>query len=167
MFLYDFSTVVDSTACVISRISCVDNVFEPSAWIIPSQKHTHAHTHPYQGPHSSILQKRRRWLGSYHCCCFSPQVSVAHSYSRPPAACIIQLQMAAARGIDDILLTAQLRLLERSRLSAECNATNNVCSFGGSGPSPTRPTRLNESSSPGEARVARGERTKHRASSRL
>ena len=40
--------------------------------------HTHTPTHPYQVPHSSIIQQRRRCLG-YHCCCFSPQVSVAHS----------------------------------------------------------------------------------------
>ena len=40
--------------------------------------HTYTPTHPYQVPHSSIIQQRRRWLG-YHCCCFSPQVSVAYS----------------------------------------------------------------------------------------
>ena len=40
--------------------------------------HTHKTTHPYQVPHSSIIQQRRRCLG-YHCCCFSPQVSVVHS----------------------------------------------------------------------------------------
>ena len=44
----------------------------------PTIKHTP--THPYQVPHSSTIQQRRRLLG-YQCCCFSPQISVAHAYS--------------------------------------------------------------------------------------
>ena len=53
--------------------------------------HTHTPIHPYQVPHSSIIQQRRRCLG-YHCCCFSPQVSMAHSELRSPAACITRQQ---------------------------------------------------------------------------
>ena len=59
--------------------------FNPSHPSIPPQNtHPHAHTpipgttHPYQVPHNSIIQQRRRCLG-YHCCSFSPQVSVVHS----------------------------------------------------------------------------------------
>ena len=51
--------------------------FEPIASLIPPQNtHPHVHTPMYQVPHSSIIQ--RRCLG-YQYCCFSPQVSVAHS----------------------------------------------------------------------------------------
>ena len=52
--------------------------FNPSHRSSHHKTHTHTPTHPYQVPHSSIIQQRRRFLG-YHCCCFSPQVSVAHT----------------------------------------------------------------------------------------
>ena len=53
-------------------------LYEPIASLIPPQTPTHTPTHPYQVPHSSTIQQRRRFLG-YYCCCFSPQVSVAQS----------------------------------------------------------------------------------------
>ena len=45
---------------------------------------THKSTHAYQIPHGSVILQRRRGLGCHHCCCFSPQVGVAHSSLRPP-----------------------------------------------------------------------------------
>ena len=64
-----------------SKKSIRKRVFGPIASLIPPQ-HTQAHTpiHPCQVPHSSITQQqRRRWLGCYHCCFFSPQVSLSLS----------------------------------------------------------------------------------------
>ena len=52
--------------------------WKPSHRSSHHKTHTHMTTQPYQVPHCSSIQQRRRWLG-YHCCCFSPQVSVAHS----------------------------------------------------------------------------------------
>ena len=53
--------------------------FNPSHRSLSHQQtHTHTPTHPYQVPHSSIIQQCRRCLG-YRCFCFSPQVSVVHS----------------------------------------------------------------------------------------
>ena len=65
--------------------------FKPSHRSSHHKTHTHMTTHPYQVPHSSIIRQRRLCLG-YHCCCFSPQVSVAHSELRSPAACITRQQ---------------------------------------------------------------------------
>ena len=58
----------------------VENVFlNPSCRSPHHKTHPHAHTSiAGEVPHSSIMQQRRRCLGCYHCCCFSPQISVAH-----------------------------------------------------------------------------------------
>ena len=74
------------------RSNCpVEKVYEPIASLTPPQKHKHAHTSiPVPPINSCILQRRRRWLGCYHCYCFSPQVSVALSWSSLPASCIGQ-----------------------------------------------------------------------------
>ena len=56
------------------------NRFRTHRIVIPATKHTRPHIHTrYQAPHSSTIQQHRRWLGCYHCCCSSPQISVAHS----------------------------------------------------------------------------------------
>ena len=86
--LYFFNWILQSKNSVEKVLPPILN---PSHRLSQHKAHTHTPTHPYQVPHSSIIQQRRRCL-CYHCCCFSPQVSVAHSWLRSPAACITQQQ---------------------------------------------------------------------------
>ena len=70
-----FDWIYRSKNSVEKLYTCFSNLLHRSS---NRKTHTHMPTHPYQVPHSSIIQQRRRWLG-YYCCCFSPQVSAAHS----------------------------------------------------------------------------------------
>ena len=68
----------------------------------------------------SRIHQRRLWLDCYHCCCFSPQVSVTHSNLARQQG--VSYDGMAQRAVSTTFSQQQLR----SRLSAEFSATNNV-----------------------------------------
>ena len=116
--------------------------FNPSHCSSHHKTHTHTPTHSYQVPHSSIIQHRRRCLG-YHCCCFLPQVCVAHSQLRSPAS-VYHTTAATARDTDAMLPTTATPAVALAALGW---VQRHERSFGGFWLSPTPPTRLDEGSS--------------------
>ena len=126
----------------ICQLDCsIENVLQTHC-IAYSTKETHTRPHTHTRYHS-ILQRRRR-LGCNHCCCFSPQVSVAHSWTRPSATCIIRWKMAAVRGNDDISPTTATRAVRA--LAALGLVQRHERSSRGFGPSSMPPTCFDEGS---------------------
>ena len=114
-------------------------IFEPIASHIHDKAHIHTPTHPYQVPHSTIIQQRRRCLG-YHCCCFSPHQRGA---LLAPLASSVYHTTAVARVIDAILPTTATPAVA---LAALGRVQHHERSFGGFRLSPTPPTRLDDGS---------------------